>query len=128
MVALGLILLAVRHIGPTAILTIQAISVLNLLFLVTSLPEIEGRQADIEALGYEWRGELGLRGGGAAAQSQPPQPGEGWLSFVCSPAYGISREKNVQLGKIRKNKRLFSMVFGGLFGGRGVSQIKYLNN
>lgn len=69
--ALGPILLAVHHIGSTAIPTIRAKPILDLLPVVTSLPDLDSRQAEIEAVGYEWRGELGLAGRRYCSKSDP---------------------------------------------------------
>lgn len=69
--ALGPILLAVHHIGSTSIPTIRAKPILDLLPVATSLQELDSRKADIEVLGYEWRGELGLPGRRYCSKSDP---------------------------------------------------------
>jgi GrpB-like predicted nucleotidyltransferase (UPF0157 family) len=60
--ALGSTLLAIHHIGSTAIPGISAKRILDLIPVVTGLPELDVRQGDIKELGYEWWGELGLPG------------------------------------------------------------------
>lgn len=60
--ALGPCLLTVNHVGSTAIPGIHAKPVLDLMPVASSLAELDVRQSEIEALGYEWWGELGLPG------------------------------------------------------------------
>jgi GrpB-like predicted nucleotidyltransferase (UPF0157 family) len=56
------VLVEVHHIGSTAIPTIHAKPIVDLLPVVRSLAETDARRADVEALGYEWWGELGIAG------------------------------------------------------------------
>jgi GrpB-like predicted nucleotidyltransferase (UPF0157 family) len=58
--ALGGVLVVVHHIGSTSIPGIRAKPIVDLLPLVTSLAELDPLQHDVQALGYEWRGELGI--------------------------------------------------------------------
>lgn len=60
--ALGSVLVEVHHIGSTAISTIRAKPIVDLLPVVGSLAEVDARRTDIEALGYAWWGELGIQG------------------------------------------------------------------
>lgn len=69
--AMGSILVAVFHMGSTAIPGIRAKPVLDLMPVVTSLSELDSRRTAIEALGYEWWGELGLPGRRYCTRSEP---------------------------------------------------------
>lgn len=60
--AMGADLLAIHHIGSTAIAEIRAKPIVDLLAVVASVDALDSRQHDIEALGYVWRGEWGLPG------------------------------------------------------------------
>jgi GrpB-like predicted nucleotidyltransferase (UPF0157 family) len=60
--ALGSALVEVHHIGSTAIPSIRAKPIVDLLPVARSLAEIDARRAEIEALGYAWWGELGIEG------------------------------------------------------------------
>ena len=56
------IVVEIHHIGSTAIPGIQAKPTVDLMPLVTSLSNLDTREAAICALGYEWRGEFGIPG------------------------------------------------------------------
>lgn len=68
---LGSTLLTVHHVGSTAIPGISAKPILDLMPVVTSLLELDGHKGEIEALGYEWWGELGLPGRRYCTKSDP---------------------------------------------------------
>jgi GrpB-like predicted nucleotidyltransferase (UPF0157 family) len=58
--ALGDILIAVHHVGSTAIAGIRAKPVIDLLPEVKSLDALDRAAPQVCALGYEWRGEFGI--------------------------------------------------------------------
>ena len=55
-------MLAVHHIGSTAIAGIRAKPIVDLLPVVGGLEEIDAKQASVEAAGYVWLGECGIAG------------------------------------------------------------------
>lgn len=59
---LGELIVEIHHIGSTAISTVAAKPILDLLAVVRSLDELDQRRASLDAMGYEWRGEYGLVG------------------------------------------------------------------
>jgi GrpB-like predicted nucleotidyltransferase (UPF0157 family) len=59
---LGDALIAVHHIGSTAIPGIAAKPIIDILVEATSLDAIDGRNAAMEAAGYEARGAFGIEG------------------------------------------------------------------
>jgi GrpB-like predicted nucleotidyltransferase (UPF0157 family) len=60
--ALGPNMVAVHHIGSTAIPTIHAKPIIDMLVEVSDLGAVDARNPAIEALGYEPRGEFGIPG------------------------------------------------------------------
>jgi GrpB-like predicted nucleotidyltransferase (UPF0157 family) len=59
---LGSSLVIVHHIGSTAVPGLAAKPILDLLPLVTDLADLDQQRPCIEALGYQWYGELGIPG------------------------------------------------------------------
>jgi GrpB-like predicted nucleotidyltransferase (UPF0157 family) len=60
--ALGENVVAVHHIGSTAIPNIYAKPIINLLVEVREIAEVDGRSPAMESLGYEAMGEYGIPG------------------------------------------------------------------
>lgn len=60
--AIGDTLVVIHHIGSTSIPGIKAKPVIDLLPIVADLAVLDGREANVTALGYEWLGEFGLPG------------------------------------------------------------------
>lgn len=60
--ALGENVVAVHHIGSTAIPNIFAKPVLDMLVEVRDIAEVDGRRSAMESLGYEVMGEFGIPG------------------------------------------------------------------
>jgi len=59
---LSIQVLAVHHIGSTAIPSIKAKPILDFVLVVQSLHELDKNDAEMEALGYEPKGERGIPG------------------------------------------------------------------
>lgn len=60
--ALGENVVAVHHVGSTAIPDIYAKPVVDLLVEVGDIDEVDGRSPSMESLGYEVMGEYGIQG------------------------------------------------------------------
>ncbi|MBC7933244.1 MAG: GrpB family protein [Rubrivivax sp.] len=60
--ALGENVVAIHHIGSTAIPNIYAKPVVDLLVEVTDITEVDGQSSAMESLGYEVMGEYGIPG------------------------------------------------------------------
>src|SRR5919112_3572482 len=60
--ALGENVVAVHHVGSTAIPNIYAKPVVDLLVEVRDITEVEGRSSAMQSLGYEVMGEYGIPG------------------------------------------------------------------
>lgn len=59
---LGSTLLAVHHIGSTAVPGMAAKPIIDLMPLVTTLADLDHKRWRVEGLGYEWHRELGIEG------------------------------------------------------------------
>ena len=59
---LGPTLITVHHIGSTAVPGLAAKPIIDLMPLVTDLAELDRERGRVEALGYQWHGELGIPG------------------------------------------------------------------
>jgi GrpB-like predicted nucleotidyltransferase (UPF0157 family) len=59
---LGPALVAAHHIGSTAVPGLAAKPIIDLMPLVNDLAELDRERSRVEALGYEWHGELGIAG------------------------------------------------------------------
>jgi GrpB-like predicted nucleotidyltransferase (UPF0157 family) len=60
--ALGDLVIVVHHIGSTSIPGILAKPIIDLMPIVRSIAELDTREGDVRALGYDWRGEFGIVG------------------------------------------------------------------
>jgi GrpB-like predicted nucleotidyltransferase (UPF0157 family) len=60
--ALGSILVTVHHIGSTSVPGLAAKPIIDLMPLVTDLAKLDQERGCVEALGYDWHGELGISG------------------------------------------------------------------
>jgi GrpB-like predicted nucleotidyltransferase (UPF0157 family) len=59
---LGPVLVQVHHIGSTSVPGLTAKPIIDLMPLVTDLALLDLARPHVEALGYSWRGELGIPG------------------------------------------------------------------
>lgn len=81
-VALNPILLAVHHIGSTAIPGLKAKPILDLMPVVGDLRGLDRRRSDLEAIGFAWWGEFGLPGRRYATKEEP-QSGRRLVQLHC---------------------------------------------
>src|SRR5258708_3742868 len=59
---LGSILVMVHHIGSTSVPGLIAKPIIDLMPLVTDMAGLDRERRCVEALGYNWHGELGISG------------------------------------------------------------------
>ena len=57
---LGSVLVAVHHIGSTAVPGLAAKPIIDLMPLVDDLSNLDRERRRVEALGYDWHGEFGI--------------------------------------------------------------------
>jgi GrpB-like predicted nucleotidyltransferase (UPF0157 family) len=60
--ALGSVVVEVHHIGSTSVPGLAAKPIIDLMPLVTNLLDLDREGSRVIALGFEWRGELGIEG------------------------------------------------------------------
>jgi GrpB-like predicted nucleotidyltransferase (UPF0157 family) len=59
---LGSTLVSVHHIGSTSVPGLAAKPIIDLMPLVTDVADLDRERGCVEALGYDWHGELGISG------------------------------------------------------------------
>ena len=92
--ALGEIVVAVHHIGSTAIPGICAKPILDLMPVVRSLADLDRHQDALVTLGYEWWGELGLPSRRYCTKSDPAT-GRRMIQLHCYPIGSVDIERHL---------------------------------
>jgi GrpB-like predicted nucleotidyltransferase (UPF0157 family) len=88
---LGSVLVAVHHIGSTAVPGLAAKPIIDMMPVVTSLGELDRERSRVESLGYVWHGELGIPGRRYCTRSDESAQRIVQLHFFASNSPHITR-------------------------------------
>ncbi len=92
--ALGPVLTEIHHIGSTAIPGIRAKPIVDLIPVAASLAGLDERREAVEALGYEWYGEYGLKGR-RYCKMDDPQTGARRVQLHCYAVGDVSIDRHL---------------------------------